>query len=99
MRMRRTGSTKVWVMLLIPLLAYAAFAQTVPPGAGQSYPTVDGNGAWTFYTDSRALYYKGEHEKIYLAFITRQGTPRVWSYDYASGGVDTASLHNQLEQD
>jgi len=88
-----------WKTSLLYLLVSAAFAQTPTPGAGQDFPTVDANGAWTFFTDPRALYYKGQREKIYLAFITRQGTTRVWSYDYATEAVDTASLHVDLEQD
>ncbi len=77
----------------------ASYSQVVPPAPGQNYSWADPNGAWTFFTDPRAVYYKNQREKIYLAFITRQGSTRAWSYDYASGAIDTATLHVGLEVD
>jgi hypothetical protein len=99
MRMRVNPLKLAWNTALLLLPVCAAFAQNPTPGPGQGFPTADANGAWTFFTDPRAIYYKGQREKLYLSFITRQGTTRVWSYDYASGAVDTATLHVGLEQD
>jgi len=79
--------------------AACADAQVTVPAPGQNFPTAVDNGAWTFFTDPRAVYYKGQKEKIYLSFITRQGTTRVWSYDYADGKIDTATLKVGLEVD
>lgn len=31
--------------------------------------------------------------------LDSQGSDRVWSYDYATGAVDTATLHVRLEKD
>ena len=53
-----------WKTSLLHLLVSAAFAQTPTPGPGQGFPTADANGAWTFFTDPRALYYKGQRERL-----------------------------------
>jgi hypothetical protein len=86
-------------LLLLMVLLPPAFSQVITPGPGQAFPTATDNGAWTFFTDPRAIYYKGQKEKIYLSFITRQGTTRIWSYDYDGGAIDTATLHTNLEVD
>lgn len=57
------------------------------------------NGAWTFFTDPRAVYYKGQREKVYMGAIDRQGSDHVWSYDYATGTTETFTLKSNLEVD
>ncbi len=85
-------------MLLALASACPLFSQA-PGGTGQSFPWAAQSGAWSFFTDPRAVYYKGQQEKVYLAFIDAQGTDRIWSMDYATGAVDTATLHVRLEKD
>lgn len=70
-----------------------------PGGSGEGFPWAAQSGAWTFFTDPRAVYYKGQMEKVYMAFLDTQGSDRVWSTDYATGQVDTATLHVRLEKD
>lgn len=85
-------------MLLALAMAVPIHSQA-PGGTGQSYPSAAPSGAWTFFTDPRAVYYKGQREKVYMGFLDNQGTDRVWSYDFASGATDTATLHVRLEKD
>jgi len=84
--------------ILFLAVAIPAFSQT-PGSPGQNYPWASNNGAWTFFTDPRAMYYRGTQEKVYLGFISQQGSDRVWSYDYATGTIDTATLHAILQVD
>jgi hypothetical protein len=84
---------------LLAALAPLAHSQTKPPAPGQTFASAASSGAWTFFTDPRAVYYKGNREKVYLGFLTSQGHDRVWSYDYATGAVDTFTLHLNLERD
>lgn len=88
---------KLWVFLALAS-AGPVFTQS-PGGAGQGFPWAARSGAWTFFTDPRAVYYKGQREKVYMAFLDSQGSDRIWSYDYATGAADTATLHVRLEQD
>jgi hypothetical protein len=86
------------VLASLPSLALPQ-ARTQAPAPGQGFDWASSDGAWTFFTDPRAVYYKGEREKVYLGYLTAQGHDRVWSYDFASGKVDTFTLHERLEVD
>ena len=67
--------------------------------AAEAFPFATDDGAWTFFTDPRSIQYKGTHDKTYLAFLDKSGSDRVWSYDHASGKVDTFTLHVKLQLD
>jgi hypothetical protein len=93
----RFAGKRLWVLLALAA-AHPLFSQT-PGGTGQGYPWAAQSGAWSFFTDPRAVYYKGQQEKVYMAFVDAQGTDRIWSMEYATGTVDTATLHVRLEKD
>ena len=59
--------------------------------------TVD--AAWCWFSDPRAVYHKGMHEKIYYGYINRKGDVRVNSYDLQTGEEETFVLHSELEVD
>lgn len=84
--------------LLVAALAVPARSADSPE-PGQAFASAAADGAWTFFTDPRAVYFKGQREKVYLGFIASDGSDRVWSYDYATGKADTATLHVRLETD
>jgi hypothetical protein len=88
-----------WLGLILAMASAGPLYPQEPGGAGQSFPWASQSGAWTFFTDPRAVYYKGEKEKVYMAFLDSQGSDRIWSMDYATGAVDTATLHVRLEKD
>jgi hypothetical protein len=95
--LERLAGKRIWITFVLAS-AGPIFSQA-PGGAGQSFPWAAQSGAWTFFTDPRAVYYKGQHEKVYLSFIDPRGTDRIWSYDYATSAVDTATLHSSLQVD
>jgi hypothetical protein len=95
---------RIAALLLSALIPSAVFvpsahSQAVTPATGQSFISATPNGAWSFFTDPRAVYYKGASEKVYLGFMTSEGHDRIWSYDYALGKIDTFTLHRGLEVD
>ncbi len=47
--------------------------------------TLTTNGAWCWFADPRALYYKGEKEQTYFSWITTEGDIVVASYNHQTG--------------
>ena len=83
---------------LIPILAICATASPIPwPNPGEAYPTAVPSGGWTFYTDARAIQYKGVHDKVYAGMVDRQGSVRIWSMDLKTAQTDTFTLHYELK--
>jgi hypothetical protein len=76
-----------------------SFCFSQASGPGEQFPWVAQSGAYCWYQDPRAIYYKGTSEKTYIAFIDNGGTTKVWSYDHGSGQTASATLHNAFEKD
>jgi hypothetical protein len=65
------------------------------PKAGASCATLATQGIWTWYHDSRAIYYKATHEKTYVGYFSSSmnpGAAAIASYDHATGEIDTFYL-------
>jgi hypothetical protein len=66
---------------------------------GEFFPQAAADGAWTWFTDPRALYYLGQEDKTYCGFLTRDGSTRIWSYDHRTAKTDTFTLHEKFKAD
>ena len=60
---------------------------------------VTDDAAWCWFSDPRAVYHKGKHEKIYYGYINQKGDVRVSSYDLKTGEEEMFVLHSELEVD
>jgi hypothetical protein len=94
----RAGAARV-AFVFIFAATVQLHAQTQPGAASEAFPQATTDGAWTFFTDPRAIQYKGTQDKTYLGFLDKVGSDRVWSLDHATGKVDTFTLHLKLSQD
>ncbi len=80
-------------------VSISAGAQAQPGAPAEAFAAATADGAYTFFTDPRAIDYKGAHDKTYLGFLDKVGSDRVWSLDHVTGKVDTFTLHVKLQQD
>ena len=65
---------------------------------GNAETLVD-DGAWCWFSDPRAIYYKGQKEQIFYAYINSRGDVCIGSKDLASSKVESFVLHDTLEID
>src|SRR5690554_1370699 len=59
----------------------------------------DPDAAWCWFSDPRAVYYKGEKEAIYFDFINTKGDVVSKSIDFETGQSTEYTLHERLEVD
>lgn len=64
-----------------------------------SYQVAAEDAAWCWFADPRAIYHKGEQEKIYYAYISSQGDVVIGSRNLKTKETQTHVLHNQLQID
>lgn len=81
------------------LLCPAARAQSGPGSPGEGFPLAAKSAAWTFFTDSRAVYHEGQAKKTYAGYIDAVGSIRAFSLDHATGATDSSLLHARLQVD
>lgn len=57
------------------------------------------DAAWCWFSDPRAVYHKGKHERIYYGYINSKGDVMVRSHDQQTGEEDMFVLHPELQID
>src|SRR5687768_14423591 len=66
---------------------------------GEEFLSISGNGAWCWFSDPRAIYYKGRHSRTYAGWIDSSGSIVVGFYDHDLKRAETKVLHKNLEKD
>lgn len=66
---------------------------------GESYQSFTTDGAWCWFSDPRAIHYRGEYNRTYAGWVTSNGSIEVGSYDHDTGEIQTHILHARLEVD
>jgi hypothetical protein len=82
--------------LALAFLGGKTFGQpTEYPKPGANCATLATKGCWTWYHDSRAVYYKGTKEKTYVGYFhsaANPGAAAIASYDHGSEQIQTFDL-------
>ena len=96
--MRKSVRTIICTVLLPPLLflKLSVFAQGLK-SAG--YEVVAKNAAWCWFSDPRAVYYKGLNERIYYGYINSKGDVVIGARGAKTKMVQTFILHKELQID
>ncbi len=98
------------VTLLLPIfcggtISFLSCDNQVASNEGSSVLTTKGmetlveDGAWCWFSDPRATYYKGQKEQFYFGHINRAGDVCISARDLTLGKVKTFLLHDTLEVD
>ncbi len=94
-------------IIVLSLVYVPVFAQQFVPSSlsqskglpGQAYPSMTEDGAWCWFSDPRAIYYEGQHERTYAGWVSEEGDVVVGYFDHVEGRVKTYVLHEKLEVD
>lgn len=66
---------------------------------GRYYTELTADGAWNWDTDPRAVYYRGQHERTYIGWVTGIGAVRVSSFDHETGESPAVTVKTRLGRD
>lgn len=82
------------------LLSCSAPQQKLPSvPAGESYRSITDDGAWCWFSDPRAIHFKGQQNKTYSGWVDSLGNIVVGTYDHKTGKIETNILHRRFEKD
>ncbi len=88
------------VLFIIPLTTIFCQKQThLTSRPAEQWMSFTDDGAWCWFSDPRAIYYKGQHERTYAAWVDSQGNIMIGVYDHKTGKIQSAVLHEKLEKD
>ncbi len=66
---------------------------------GEDYLSLTTDGAWCWFSDPRAIYFKGRHSRTYAGWMDSSGNLFVGFYDHDLKRTETKLLHRNLEKD
>lgn len=66
---------------------------------GESYAVLATDGAWCWFGDPRAVFYRGEHRRTFVGFVTSTGDVTLAHYDHDSKEVASAVVAEHLQED
>ncbi len=65
----------------------------------ESFVSMTFDGAWCWFSDPRAIYYKGSMEKTYIGWVDSYGDVSIASFNHVTGYIDTKVLYDGLQVD
>jgi hypothetical protein len=66
---------------------------------GESYARLVRDGAWSWFSDPRAISVAGEHRRTYVAYVSSRGDISVTQYDHATGQITSKMVKEELQVD
>lgn len=93
----KTVSLILHVTGLCLILSFHSNAQSF--NTSKEVKTFSEDGAWCWFSDPRAVYYEGEHQRTYAAWVDSTGSIMLAYYDHENGEIKTHVLHEKLEVD
>jgi len=72
---------------------------TQPPLAQKGMDTLTVDGAWCWFAEPRAIYYKGAKEQTYFSWVTRDGHIEVASYNHETGTFSQYRIWENFQTD
>jgi len=89
-------------LIAVTLMIGAASAFSTGPSRafkGEDYKSLSTDGAWCWFADPRAVYFKGAGERIYAGWVDSRGSIWAGSLDMKTGQKIEANVHFEFEKD
>ncbi len=67
--------------------------------SGSRYTSMTFDGAWCWFSDPRAIYHEGDHQRTYATWINSYGDIEVGYYDHSTGNISTAVIEDNFQAD
>ncbi|MCF8378118.1 MAG: glycoside hydrolase family 88 protein [Bacteroidales bacterium] len=100
---------KFVLIFTLNILSFGSFlnAQNIPKhsfkdGGGlhsESFKSLTFNGSWCWFSDPRAVYYEGLHNRTYVGWIDNFGDVTISYYDNETSAIQSKVLYDNLETD
>ncbi|MEP7258726.1 MAG: BNR-4 repeat-containing protein [Flavitalea sp.] len=90
---------KYLLLLCIGLFLFQLVSAQEKSRNAEEYKLVAEDGAWCWFSDPRAVYYKGSHNRIYYSYINSKGDVMISARDLRTKVIETFTLHEKLEID
>ncbi|MDF9796841.1 hypothetical protein OKW21_002104 [Catalinimonas alkaloidigena] len=95
--MKKLSAFSLFLLWAYCLICIKVSAQTLDEPS--AVKTFSDDGAWCWFSDPRAVYYEGKHQRTYASWVDSTGNILIGYYDHNSDQIETEVLHENLEID
>jgi BNR repeat-containing family member len=88
-----------FIVAAVTLVGCSKKPASNPVPKGESYRSLTDDGGWCWFSDPRAIYYKGQHKRTYAGWIDSHGNITVGFYDHDLNRIETRVVHPDLQED
>ena len=97
--MIRTGKQSQLHTFFLFIIYAGLWTTSLTGQRAEDYQTLAADGSWCWFSDPRAVYHKGIHERTYMGFVTSTGNVMLTSEDHQTGEKVTQLLYKNLQAD
>lgn len=98
---------KLFLLASCLIFSTISFSQETPKSSlnkesalhSESYESLTFDGAWCWFSDPRAIYYEGEHNRTYAGWVDSHGDIIIGYYDHETKLINTAVLEDNFQKD
>jgi hypothetical protein len=90
------------ILFFSVVVIFGACNRELPADAGEkgeAYLSLTDDGAWCWFSDPRAVYFKGKYSRTYSGWVDSLGNITIGFYDHDRKQVETKIIHARLEKD
>jgi hypothetical protein len=84
---------------LLLIITCLLFLISAAAQRAEDFVTITEDGSWCWFSDPRAIYYNGIHERTYTGFVTSEGDIMVTCKDHRTGDVAKTLIYPKLQAD
>ena len=89
----------LYIMATVILVGCGGKSEQDSQSKGESYLSFTADGAWCWFSDPRAIHFKGQQNRTYAGWVDSLGNILVGYYDHDTREIKTKALHQNLEID
>jgi len=87
----------LFLSLTFACVVFEVFSQK--PAKAEDFTTIANDGAWCWFSDPRAVSYKGKLDRTYMGWVSSKGDIVISAYDNVSGKSEQKILKSEFQKD
>jgi hypothetical protein len=89
----------IYISTIFFLFISQSWKPAIPEDSAYNIKVFSEDGAWCWFSDPRAVYKKGIHERTYAGYVTSKGDITISYYDHQTEEINEIVIYPALQRD
>lgn len=86
-------------ILILFLISQVFVTWSQNAAKAEDFKTIANDGAWCWFSDPRAVSFKGKSDRTYISWVTSDGSVVIAAYDNLTGKMEQKNLEEKFQKD